>query len=621
MPDGSFLNPEHRTIALYREWRPRTFGEVVEQSHVVKTLMNSISHDRIAHAYLFCGTRGSGKTTLAQIMSRAVNCQNIVDSEPCNRCETCEGILANRILDVAEIDAASNNSVDNIRTLRDQINYAPVQTKYKVYIIDEVHMLSGGAFNALLKTLEEPPPYVIFILATTEPHKLPATILSRCQRFDFRRISDGAIAGHLAKISRSIGVTAEDGALRLIAKLSEGAMRDAISIFDQCAPVQVGAPLTLDDVLRITGRPGDEYLIQSARILIGGDVKAVPGHIADVLAAGVGNTQFIDGMTVFFRDMLMIKLGHNRESFPEMSDDVFNEAAGLAMGCDVDYLLTVSSEFSLMANALKGSVNQTVLLEVSLAKLCLRRFRTDNAIESINARLNALERRMEGMFTGGAGAAGGVAAGAGAAAGASAAAGAGVAGSETAETSINRTTTSSTAETTGADTGTLNGALTAKTGTVADAGTVNNALTTKAGTGADTGMMNGVPTDASDTDAVNGAPTVVVDTGEDSGNVDAILWDNIVKKFIVSGNPALYSILQGTKARTIDDNFQILLPPEKAALSGILINPGNISKLRDEIKTATGQAYSIQIVSEKGPFDEMAKAINEKFDIPANVYP
>jgi DNA polymerase-3 subunit gamma/tau len=229
--------------ALYREWRPLVFEDVVEQEHIVKTLKYSVTAGRIAHAYLFCGTRGTGKTTMAHILSRAINCLNPQNGDPCNECEVCKGILEGSILDVLEIDAASNNSVDNVREIRDEVIYAPSTARYKVYIIDEVHMLSTGAFNALLKTLEEPPSHVVFILATTEPHKLPATILSRCQRFDFRKISVEGIVQRLDKVAHANGITFEKEALRLISRLADGALRDALSIMDQC--MSLAAPRCL----------------------------------------------------------------------------------------------------------------------------------------------------------------------------------------------------------------------------------------------------------------------------------------------------------------------------------------------------------------------------------------
>jgi len=220
--------------ALYRKWSPLTFDDVIGQSHITQTLVNEIVHNRIAHAYLFCGTRGTGKTSTAKIFSRAINCLNNHNGNPCNECEICKGILDGSNMDVVEIDAASNNGVDNIREIRDEVAYAPSKSKYKVYIIDEVHMLSSGAFNALLKTLEEPPSHVIFILATTESHKIPATILSRCQRFDFKRISTDDVVNRLKQIIQKDHINIDDKGLRLIARVSDGSMRDALSILDQC---------------------------------------------------------------------------------------------------------------------------------------------------------------------------------------------------------------------------------------------------------------------------------------------------------------------------------------------------------------------------------------------------
>ena len=220
--------------ALYRVYRPKNFNDVIGQEHIVRTLKNQIENNNVGHAYLFCGTRGTGKTSTAKIFSRAVNCTNLHNDEPCNECENCREILEDKTMDVVEIDAASNNSVDDIRELRENVKYSPAKSKYKVYIIDEVHMLSQGAFNALLKTLEEPPSYVIFILATTEPHKIPATILSRCQRFDFKRVTVKDISSRMKYICEKEGIEADEKALNLIARNSQGEIRDALSILDQC---------------------------------------------------------------------------------------------------------------------------------------------------------------------------------------------------------------------------------------------------------------------------------------------------------------------------------------------------------------------------------------------------
>ena len=239
--------------ALYRKFRPSEFSDVKGQDHIVTTLKNQINADRIGHAYLFCGTRGTGKTTVAKIFAKAVNCERPVDGNPCGECASCRAIAAGTSMNVIEIDAASNNGVDNIREIRDEVAYSPTEGKYKVYIIDEVHMLSIGAFNALLKTLEEPPSYVIFILATTEAHKIPITILSRCQRYDFRRITVETIADRLRELTEKEQVEVEEKALTYIAKAADGSMRDALSLLDQCIAFYLGQKLTYDHVLDVLG--------------------------------------------------------------------------------------------------------------------------------------------------------------------------------------------------------------------------------------------------------------------------------------------------------------------------------------------------------------------------------
>ena len=254
--------------ALYRKFRPATFEEVKGQDHIVTTLKNQIQAGRIGHAYLFCGTRGTGKTTVAKILAKAVNCEHPLDGSPCNECSSCQAIQAGTSTNVIEIDAASNNGVDNIREIREEVSYRPTQGRYKVYIIDEVHMLSTGAFNALLKTLEEPPEYVIFILATTEVNKIPVTILSRCQRYDFKRITIDTIAGRLMELMQKEGVEAEERAVRYVAKAADGSMRDALSLLDQCIAFYLGESLTYDKVLNVLGTVDTEVFSQLLRRVI-----------------------------------------------------------------------------------------------------------------------------------------------------------------------------------------------------------------------------------------------------------------------------------------------------------------------------------------------------------------
>ena len=309
--------------ALYREWRPSTFYDVVGQEHITTTLKNQILNNRIAHAYLFCGTRGTGKTSTAKIFARAVNCLNPINEEPCNECEICVDTLNDNIMDIVEIDAASNNSVDDIRELRESVKYTPSKAKYKVYIIDEVHMLSQGAFNALLKTLEEPPSYVIFILATTEPHKIPATILSRCQRFDFKRVSSKDIASRMAYICKKENIEAEEKALSLIARNSQGALRDALSILDQAIAMGDGS-VNYDSVVGMLGLVTNEYLFDITSAIIERNIQKAMNIIEEVVYAGKDINLFIKDLTGHFRNLLMAKVTNNPEEVLDMSMENIN---------------------------------------------------------------------------------------------------------------------------------------------------------------------------------------------------------------------------------------------------------------------------------------------------------
>ncbi len=377
--------------ALYREWRPLVFEDVVEQEHVVKTLKHSVSTGRIAHAYLFCGTRGTGKTTMAHILSRAINCLNPHDGNPCNECEICKGILSGSILDVLEIDAASNNSVDNIRDIRDEVAYTPTQAKYKVYIIDEVHMLSTGAFNALLKTLEEPPAHVVFILATTEPQKIPATIMSRCQRFDFRRISVKSIMKRLETIASANNVFIEQEALKLIAKLSDGALRDAISLLDQCMALG-NEKITHEDVLSIVGIVNDTFMAEIVDAVKHKDVEKILGLIDKLIMDGKDIVQFVSDLVVYYRNLLLCKIVKH----PEDVIDTYESSLELMKSQSADLLsdeiIYTIKELSALAQNMKRASNPRILLEVSLIKLC----DSGPSIpeDDIKARLAVLEKRL-----------------------------------------------------------------------------------------------------------------------------------------------------------------------------------------------------------------------------------
>ena len=299
--------------ALYRKFRPSTFDQVKGQDHIVQTLKNQINANRIGHAYLFCGTRGTGKTSVAKIFAKAVNCEHPVDGSPCNECETCRGITNGSAMNVIEIDAASNNGVDNIRQIRDEIQYSPSSGKYTVYIIDEVHMLSIGAFNALLKTLEEPPAYVIFILATTEPHKIPITILSRCQRYDFKRISIDTIAARLSELMEKESIEVEDKAIRYVAKAADGSMRDALSLLDQCIAFYLGQKLTYDNVLDVLGAVDNEIFSRLTRSVIDSDVTTSLNILDEIIMQGREPGQFVNDFIWYLRNLMLIKTSDDDE--------------------------------------------------------------------------------------------------------------------------------------------------------------------------------------------------------------------------------------------------------------------------------------------------------------------
>ena len=304
--------------ALYREWRPKTFNDVVGQEHITTTLKNQILNNRIAHAYLFCGTRGTGKTSTAKVFAKALNCLNLKEGEPCNKCEMCRKINEGLAIDVTELDAASNNGVDKIRDIIDDVKYPPQESKYKVYIMDEVHMLSAGAVNAFLKTLEEPPNNVIFILATTDPQKLPITILSRCQRFDFKRINNSEITARLKKIIDDQNMLADDKSLNLIARVSDGAMRDSLSILDQAISMGNGN-VDYNTVVSMLGLVTNEHLFNLTNAVIQRNVEKSIKVIEDVIYSGKDIYLFIKDLISHYRNLLMAKVTHNPEEVLDMS--------------------------------------------------------------------------------------------------------------------------------------------------------------------------------------------------------------------------------------------------------------------------------------------------------------
>ncbi len=379
--------------ALYRKFRPSEFEDVKGQDHIVTTLKNQIKADRIGHAYLFCGTRGTGKTTIAKIFAKAVNCENPVDGSPCGECAVCKAIAAGSSMNVIEIDAASNNGVDNIRQIREEVEYRPTEGKYKVYIIDEVHMLSIGAFNALLKTLEEPPSYVIFILATTEAHKIPITILSRCQRYDFRRISIDTIAGRLQELMDKEQVKVEERAIRYIAKVADGSMRDALSLLDQCIAFYLGQDLTYEKVLETLGAVDTEIFSRLLRQIIEKDITGAIGTIDELVIEGREMGQFVTDFAWYMRNLLLLQSSDNMEDVLDISSDnlaLLKEEAQMIEG---EVLMRYIRIFSELANQLKYATQKRVLIEIAVIKLCKPEMEKDYA--SIIDRIEGLEKKLE----------------------------------------------------------------------------------------------------------------------------------------------------------------------------------------------------------------------------------
>lgn len=354
--------------AIYRKFRPKTFDDVLGQEHVTRTLKNQILSDNIAHAYLFSGIRGTGKTSTAKIFSRAVNCLNNHDGNPCNECEICKSILDETNMDVIEMDAASNNGVEDIRELRDKVKFLPVKSKYKVYIIDEVHMLSKGAFNALLKTLEEPPEHLLFILATTEPQKIPATILSRCQRFDLKRIKTPVIVENMKKICDEIGVEYEENALKLIAANSEGAMRDAQSILDRCLSFN-DEKIDYETVIDLLGTVNYQVILKAADYIINRDIKNTMILVDDILNEGKEISIFLDELIICFRNMLIIKTTNSTDNLMRISEDEAEELKRSSSNISVDEIVKIIEDLSTAQLECKKSLNSRVLLETKLIKM------------------------------------------------------------------------------------------------------------------------------------------------------------------------------------------------------------------------------------------------------------
>ena len=379
--------------ALYRKFRPAEFGDVKGQDHIITTLQNQIKANRIGHAYLFCGTRGTGKTTVAKIFAKAVNCEHPVDGSPCGECEMCKSIAAGTSMNVIEIDAASNNGVDNIREIREEVTYRPTEGKYKVYIIDEVHMLSIGAFNALLKTLEEPPEYVIFILATTEVHKIPITILSRCQHYDFKRISIETITERMQELMDTEHVEAEDKALRYIAKAADGSMRDALSLLDQCIAFYLGQKVTYEHVLEVLGAVDTEVFSRLLRKILDRDVHSVIEIIDELVMQGRELSQLSADFTWYLRNLLLVRSSDDMEDVLDVSSENLARLKEEAQMIEDDALIRYIRVFSDLTSQLKYSTQKRVMLEVALIKLCRPAMETNP--DTLLDRLRAIEEKLE----------------------------------------------------------------------------------------------------------------------------------------------------------------------------------------------------------------------------------
>ena len=391
--------------ALYRVWRPQSFIDVVGQEHVTKTLQNALLQQKISHAYLFSGPRGTGKTSAAKILAKAINCEHAPVAEPCNECAACRGITNGTIPDVLEFDAASNSRVEEMRDVLDKVKFAPTAVNYKVYIIDEVHMLSISAFNALLKTLEEPPKHVIFILATTEPHKIPLTIISRCQRFDFRRITAGSIVNRMKLIVEETGVNCDEAALQMIARAAEGGMRDALSLLDQAISYSQDR-VTLEDALTVTGSVSQGFLNKLAHAFQDGNVASGLEALDELLFHGKDPSRFIEDFILFYRDMLLYKTAPNLEESLErvMLDDDFRQ---LAESIPVEKIYQFIDLLNKTQQEMRWTNHPRIFLEVTVVKLCQIEVKPTTTIDSapieqLLARIDQLESELQHIKANGA---------------------------------------------------------------------------------------------------------------------------------------------------------------------------------------------------------------------------
>ncbi|MBR6328914.1 MAG: DNA polymerase III subunit gamma/tau [Lachnospiraceae bacterium] len=384
--------------ALYRKFRPATFDEVRGQDAIVTTLRNQIKNDRMAHAYLFCGTRGTGKTSIAKLFAKAVNCENPRDGSPCGQCASCRAIAAGASLNVVEMDAASNNGVEDVRKIVDEVSYSPTDARFRIYIIDEVHMLSTAAFNALLKTLEEPPSYVIFILATTEVHKIPITILSRCQRYDFRRLDIATMTERMRELVDSEGVAVEEKALSYIARCADGSMRDALSLLDQCIAFNLGQELTYDKTLEVLGAVDVSVFSKLLGFILSRDVTGAVHLLEDAVMKGRELSQFVVDFIGYLRNLMLVKSSEDIDDVVNVSTEHRQLLKEEASRIDDNTLMRFIRVFSDLSNDLRYSSQKRVLIEMTIIRLCRPQMDTD--LSGVLDRIRALEEKLEkGNFT------------------------------------------------------------------------------------------------------------------------------------------------------------------------------------------------------------------------------
>lgn len=380
--------------ALYRKWRPAGFEDVKGQDPIVQTLKNQIISGRVGHAYLFCGTRGTGKTSIAKIFAKAVNCEQPLEGSPCNHCPVCRAIGEGSSMNVVEIDAASNNGVENIRDIREQVQYPPTDGNYRVYIIDEVHMLSIGAFNALLKTLEEPPSYVIFILATTEAHKIPVTILSRCQRYDFKRIPAETIADRLREVAAAEGIEIEEKAVAYLAKAADGAFRDALSLLDQCIAFHFGEKLTYDYVLDILGAVDQSIFSRMFHGILEKQTRECILLLEEMVVQGRELGQFVTDFIWYLRNLLLIQTAEDAEGLVDMSEENLKQLKEDGKRCDGAALIRYIRILSELSNQLRYASQKRILVEIALIKLTKPAMEVN--IDSLLERISILEEKLDG---------------------------------------------------------------------------------------------------------------------------------------------------------------------------------------------------------------------------------